>query len=268
MAVLQSTWPTWPDPKRQTVAEVFVEAKRLSDPLHSDGNHVCTLFVLRRTAEEIVVRCGPGAAQVVRDRLKPVLVEASAQEAAGQTAEAVRTLQQAMTELCSRAGATRQVQLDGMPQPSALFAEGYPELARAEDYPRGSAAIKLSTLRGTIAMLIKLSKATLNENPSGALFILTRSVQDIVLHMDAQHTAELSVLHEIRDQGEMLASGEGHSSIGAKAIIKRLRALACHENNPSLAAGMSNPMQFAMDANFPDVEGDETTRAGGCCVLS
>ena len=260
-------WPLWEEPKSRTVAEVIGEAKRLSEPFHSEGNYFCSYFIMRRTAEEIVVRCGPGGSVVVRDRLKPALIEASTQDSAGLTRDASQTMRQALTELYSKEGATRQVVLEGMPEPAALFAEGYPELARAEQFPRGSLAMKLSTLRGAIALMIQVAKSQLEDgNPAGALFILTRSIQDVVLHLEAQHTTQLDILREIRSQGESLSSGAGNAEVGAKAMIKRLRDLACAETNPQLTQGVSSPVLFATEESFPTLV-DRSKGSGGCCLV-
>ena len=57
----------------------------------------------------------------MRDRLKPALIEASTQDSAGLTRDASQTMRQALTELYSKEGATRQVVLEGMPEPAALL---------------------------------------------------------------------------------------------------------------------------------------------------
>ena len=115
--------------------------------------------------------------------------------------------------------------------------------------------------------MIQVAKSQLEDgNPAGALFILTRSIQDVVLHLEAQHTTQLDILREIRSQGESLSSGAGNAEVGAKAMIKRLRDLACAETNPQLTQGVSSPVLFATEESFPTLV-DRSKGSGGCCLV-
>jgi hypothetical protein len=124
----------------RTVAEVIGDAQRLGeqlgDPLYNTGDLACVYFLYRRTAEEIVARCG-ASGQSVRDALQKALAEAAKQHRKGVSAARIRaaaeTMKRMFNLMSSKAGATRSVMLGAMPSVGSLLAEGYPELARSDD---------------------------------------------------------------------------------------------------------------------------------------
>ena len=253
----------------RTIAQVITEAKRLGQELlggellqgGATSNHdVASLqkvyFLYRRTAEEMVVRIGPEGVSA-HDQLKEALTEAAAMSKGGDHLASVYRLQQVFMEMSGKAGATRSVQLDAMPAPSYLLAERYADDALAENYPKGSVEIKLSTLRGAIAMATQVAKKEYDlGNGEGACYILNRAVADMTSHLDPADPDGAAAIEALRM--------DAPPDKAALELIRALKALANRPSNPSLAAGMKSPVEFMVEPDYPEME----AKKGGCCLVS
>jgi hypothetical protein len=268
----------------RTVAEVIGDAQRLGeqlgDPLYNTGDLACVYFLYRRTAEEIVARCG-ASGQSVRDALQKALVEAAEQYGSGASAATIRdaaeTMRLMFKDMNSKGGATRSVLLGAMPSVGSLLAEGYPELARSEDYPKGSIKTKLTTLRGAIAQTTKETKHIVDKgNELGAYYVLGKAIDDMVAHLgDGGSDAQAAqALRDLRARGDAKASGGvGGARTAVSEMLQGLVALSRAPINPSLSAGVTNPFKFTTEAGFPGDDGDDDGNGGGgggggCCVVA
>lgn len=250
-----------------TVSEVLDEAQRLGEPRFVLKDYESSYFLWRRTAEEIVTRCDAAGTEV-RDMLTAKLTEAA--EAYGaKPRDAAWLLRDAFEQLNSKGAATRKVMLEGMPDVVAILAEGYPVLARPEQYPRGSIPLKLSTLRGAIAMATKVGKGTYDEgNHEGATYVLARAVGEMMEHVVQESAGgpdALSTLQQLHAEAQALAV-EADNDGAATGMLRGLAQLASAETNPAMREGMKNPNRFLMEDGFP--EGKASGGGGGCCVVA
>ena len=248
----------------RTVAELCGEVKRLAEVHAADA--ACCYFLYRRTAEEMVVRCDKRA-KGVRDALTVALTESNAQSSSTHVRDAAETLRQVFYELSSKGTGMRAVVLESMPEPTTLLAERYAELTRCDDYPRGSVRIKMSTLRGAIAMATKCAKPTHDEgNYAGAYYVLCRSVDEMASHLvpGADSEPALEALRQLRAKAEELVAARAPSE-AVLEMLRLMRELANRQGNPGLSEGLPDPLLYMMDDDFPE---DRKAGGGGCCVIA
>ena len=154
-----------------------------------------------------------------------------------------------------------------MPEPTTLLAERYAELTRCDDYPRGSVRIKMSTLRGAIAMATKCAKPTHDEgNYAGAYYVLCRSVDEMASHLvpGADSEPALEALRQLRAKAEELVAARAPSE-AVLEMLRLMRELANRQGNPGLSEGLPDPLLYMMDDDFPE---GRKAGGGGCCVIA
>ena len=253
----------------RTVAAIIGDVKAICSRHRAElGHEEYVYFMHCRASEEMFARCsnlGASATDAkVRDTLMATLAEAKEQYGAGQVRDARETLQQCFIEMNSKATGTRAVVIKDMPSVTTLLAEKYPEIARADDYPKGSMKLKMSTVRGAIELCNKTTKNYLDEdkNAAGAAYVLKRAVEEMINHIDPSATLAVDALKVIKTKAELAHASED-SEVTVKDLMKMLVQVAREEVNPGLSPGMSHPINFATEPAFPD-----KAKGGGCCVIA
>ena len=247
----------------RTIAEVVGEVQGLCRRHHREFGDAFVLTMHKRVAEEMLSHTstvGPtNAVAMMRDMLRTVLSSIKQQPAKDQR----DTLQRCFVEMISKETGSQRIVFKSFKSVMSLLAEQHPQLARAYDYPRGSVAIKLSTTRGTIELVRKTANEYLDDrNAAGASYIIRRSVDDMIAHVEAGAVLTIEALKVIRTKAEDATSSA--DVVGAcRDLVRMLTKIAREETNPAMRVGLDHPIVYATEPEFPQAIGK-----GSCCVIT